>query len=77
MSYIQPNVVEHSKCQNRCGEIKCETVIASYLFPVLFKNVPIGQLLGALLPLGQYVPVGHISPVTPSVGLASFAPDVQ
>ena len=76
MSNIQPNVV-HPSYQSHCGEIKCETVIASYLFPVLFKNVPIGQLLGASLPLGQYVPVGHISPVTPSLGLASFAPDLQ
>ena len=72
----KPNVV-HSKCQSHCGEIKCETVIESYLFPVLFKNVLIGQFLGASLPLGQYVPLGHLFPVTPSVGLASFAPDVQ
>lgn len=45
--------------------------------PVVLLNVPGGHNSGVPVPMGQYEPVGQISPVTPSVGADTEAPLVQ
>ncbi len=55
---------------NRSMAIKTGIKYQTHLLPVEFKNIPIGQLFGISVPIGQYFPRGQIFPVTLSVGLA-------